>query len=81
MPYKPVGCDRCKNSGYKGRVGIYQVMPMSEAIQQIILRGGSAIEIAEQATRDGVNDLRRSGLMKVKQGMTSIEEVLGCTNE
>jgi type IV pilus assembly protein PilB len=54
---------------------------MSEAIQQIILRGGSAIEIAEQATRDGVNDLRRSGLMKVKQGMTSIEEVLGCTNE
>ena len=81
VPYRPVGCERCKSSGYKGRVGIYQVMPISEAIQQIILRGGSAIEIAEQATRDGVNDLRRSGLMKVKQGMTSVEEVLGCTNE
>jgi type IV pilus assembly protein PilB len=81
VPYRPVGCERCKNSGYKGRVGIYQVMPMSEPIQQIILRGGSAIEIAEQATRDGVNDLRRSGLMKVRQGVTSIEEVLGCTNE
>ena len=81
VPYRPVGCERCKSSGYKGRVGIYQVMPISEAIQQIILRGGSAIEIAEQATRDGINDLRRSGLMKVKQGMTSVEEVLGCTNE
>ena len=81
VPYRPVGCERCKSSGYKGRVGIYQVMPISETIQQIILRGGSAIEIAEQATRDGVNDLRRSGLMKVKQGMTSVEEVLGCTNE
>lgn len=81
VPYRPVGCERCKSSVYKGRVGIYQVMPISEAIQQIILRGGSAIEIAEQATRDGVNDLRRSGLMKVKQGMTSVEEVLGCTNE
>ncbi|MCA3218233.1 MAG: type IV-A pilus assembly ATPase PilB [Burkholderiales bacterium] len=81
VPYKPVGCERCKNSGYKGRVGIYQVMPISEAIQQIILRGGSSLEIAQQAQRDGVSDLRQSGLRKVKQGMTSIEEVLGCTNE
>jgi type IV pilus assembly protein PilB len=81
VPYKPVGCDRCKNSGYKGRVGIYQVMPMSEPIQQVILGGGSAMDIAAQALRDGVNDLRRSGLMKVRQGVTSVEEVLGCTNE
>ena len=80
-PYKPVGCERCKNSGYKGRVGIYQVMPISEAIQQIILRGGSSLEIAQQAQLDGVSDLRQSGLRKVKQGLTSIEEVLGCTNE
>jgi type IV pilus assembly protein PilB len=81
IPYKPVGCERCKNSGYKGRVGIYQVMPISEAIQQIILRGGSSLEIAQQAQLDGVSDLRQSGLRKVKQGLTSIEEVLGCTNE
>lgn len=81
VPYKAVGCERCKNSGYKGRVGIYQVMPISEPIQQIILRGGSSLEIAQQAQMDGVSDLRQSGLRKVKQGLTSIEEVLGCTNE
>ncbi len=81
VPYKPVGCERCKNSGYKGRLGIYQVMPISEPIQLIILRGGSSLEIAQQAQLDGVSDLRQSGLRKVKQGLTSIEEVLGCTNE
>ena len=81
VPYKPVGCDRCKGSGYKGRVGIYEVMPISEAIQNIILKGGSSLEIAQQAQRDGVKNLRQSGLLKVKQGMTSVEEVLGCTNE
>jgi len=81
VPYKPVGCDRCKGSGYKGRVGIYEVMPVTEAIQHIILKGGSSIEIAEQAQREGVKNLRQSGLLKVKQGVTSLEEVLGCTNE
>jgi type IV pilus assembly protein PilB len=81
VPYKPVGCDRCKGSGYKGRVGIYEVMPITEAIQQIILRGGSSLEIAQQAQREGVRNLRQSGLMKARQGMTSIEEVLGCTND
>jgi type IV pilus assembly protein PilB len=81
VPYKPVGCDRCKGSGYKGRVGIYEVMPMSEEIQRIILKGGSSLEIAQQAQRDGVSNLRQSGLLKVKQGMTSVEEVLGCTND
>jgi type IV pilus assembly protein PilB len=81
VPYKPVGCERCGGSGYKGRVGIYQIMPISEETQKIILAQGNAIEIAAQAEREGVNSLRRSGLMKVKQGLTSIEEVLGCTNE
>lgn len=80
-PYKAVGCDRCKGSGYKGRVGIYEVMPITEPIQQIILRGGSSLEIAQQAQRDGVKNLRQSGLVKVRQGMTSVEEVLGCTND
>ena len=79
MPYKPVGCSAC-NNGYKGRVGIYQVMPVTEDIQRIILRDGSALEIAEQARRDGVRSLRESGLHKARQGMTSLEEVLAVTN-
>ena len=78
-PYRPVGCASCTN-GYKGRVGIYQVMPITEEIQRIILRDGSALEIAAQAESEGVNSLRQSGLHKVKLGMTSVEEVLGCTN-
>ena len=79
-PYRPVGCSMC-NNGYKGRVGIYQVMPISDEIQRIILRDGSAMEIAEQAKLEGVRSLRQSGLHKVRQGVTSLEEVLGCTNE
>ncbi len=78
-PYRPVGCSAC-NNGYKGRVGIYQVMPISEEIQRIILRDGSALEIAEQAEREGVRSLRQSGLHKVRQGLTSLEEVLAVTN-
>lgn len=81
LPYKPVGCERCNGSGYKGRVGIYQIMPISEDIERIILAHGTAMEIEEQARRDGVKTLRESGLVKVKQGLTSLEEVLGCTNE
>ena len=80
-PYGPVGCDRCLGSGYKGRVGIYQIMPISPAIEALILAHGNSMEIAAQAEKEGVNSLRRSGLMKVMQGMTSLEEVLGCTNE
>jgi type IV pilus assembly protein PilB len=80
VPYKPVGCSAC-NNGYKGRVGIYQVMPITEDMQRIILKGGSAMEIAAQASKEGVKTLRQSGLHKVKQGVTSLEEVLGCTNE
>lgn len=78
-PYRPVGCSMCTN-GYKGRVGIYQVMPITEEIQRIILRDGSALEIAAQAESEGVRSLRQSGLYKVQLGMTSVEEVLGCTN-
>ena len=79
-PYKPVGCSAC-NNGYKGRVGIYQVMPISEEIQRIILRGGTALDIAQQASKEGVRNLRESGLLKVKLGFTSLEEVLSVTNE
>ena len=78
--YKPVGCSMC-NGGYKGRVGIYQVMPISEEIQRIILRDGSALDIAKQAALEGVESLRRAGLNKVRQGLTSLEEVLAVTNE
>ena len=80
-PFKPVGCERCTGSGYKGRVGIYQIMPISPAIEQIILAHGSATDIEKQAQLDGVRSLRQSGLVKVKQGLTSLEEVVGCTNE
>jgi type IV pilus assembly protein PilB len=81
LPYKPVGCERCSGSGYKGRVGIYQIMPISVEIERIILAHGTALEIEEQAKLDGVKTLRESGLVKVRQGLTSLEEVLGCTNE
>jgi len=81
VPYRAAGCERCGGSGYKGRVGIYQVMPISEETQKIILANGNALQIARQAQIEGVRDLRRSGLMKVMQGLTSIEEVLGVTNE
>ena len=79
--YKPGGCELCKDSGYKGRVGIYQVMPISEEIGRIILTHGTAMDIAGQAGRQGVRTLRQSGLVKVRQGLTSVDEVLGCTNE
>lgn len=79
VPYKAVGCSAC-NNGYKGRVGIYQVMPISEEMQQIILRDGSALDIAAQAKREGVKSLRESGLDKVQLGVTSLEEVLAVTN-
>ncbi|WP_395140676.1 type IV-A pilus assembly ATPase PilB [Schlegelella aquatica] len=79
-PYRAVGCSSC-NNGYKGRVGIYQVMPISEEIQRIILADGSAMDIAAQAQKEGVRDLRQAGLHKVKLGVTSLEEVISVTNE
>ena len=78
--YGPVGCERCKGSGYKGRVGIYQVMPISEEMQRLIMSGANAIDLAQQAKREGVKDLRESGLLKGRHGLTSLEEVLSTTN-
>jgi type IV pilus assembly protein PilB len=79
-PYRAVGCSACTN-GYKGRVGLYQVMPITESIQRIILGEGSALDIAEQAQREGVRDLRQSGLVKVRTGVTTLEEVIAVTND
>jgi type IV pilus assembly protein PilB len=79
--FGPTGCDHCKGTGYKGRVGIYQVMPITDEMRQLIMRNGTAFDIAEQAKKEGVRDLRQSGLIKVKQGITSLEEVEACTNE
>ncbi|QDW67155.1 type IV-A pilus assembly ATPase PilB [Luteimonas granuli] len=72
--YEAVGCDEC-TGGYKGRLGVYQVMPMSEAIQEIVLKGGNALDIAEAARASGVRDLRMSALLKVKNGLTSLAEI------
>jgi type IV pilus assembly protein PilB len=81
VPFKPVGCEHCKGTGYKGRTGIFEVMPISDEIQNLILANGSSVDVASQARREGVNNLRRSGLLKVKAGATSVDEVLGCTND
>ena len=81
QPFGPVGCDVCKNTGYKGRVGIYQVMPISEEMERIIMKNGNAIDLADQAQREGIRDLRQSGLLKVKKGATSLEEIEAVTNE
>lgn len=77
---KEGGCELC-NNGYKGRVGIYQVMPITDAISRIIMKSGTAHDIADQAKIEGVKDLRQSGLIKVMQGLTSVAEVEACTNE
>ncbi|MEO6030588.1 MAG: type IV-A pilus assembly ATPase PilB [Burkholderiaceae bacterium] len=79
-PYRAVGCSACSN-GYKGRVGIYQVMPITEEIQRIILSEGTSMDIEAQAEREGVRDLRQSGLIKVRAGVTTLEEVISVTNE
>jgi type IV pilus assembly protein PilB len=81
QPYGPTGCELCKNTGYKGRLGIYQVMPISDEMSRIVMKNGTAIDLADQARREGVRDLRQSGLAKVKRGLTSLEEVEGVTNE
>ncbi len=78
-PFRAVGCSACSN-GYRGRVGIYQVMPVTEEIQRIILAQGTAVDIAAQAQREGVRDLRQSALVKVRAGVTSVEEVIAITN-
>ena len=81
QPFGAVGCDHCKGTGYKGRVGVYQVMPISDDMRLLIMRNGNAYDIAELAKKEGVRDLRQSGLIKVKQGIMSLEEVEAITNE
>ena len=78
--YEAVGCADC-NDGYKGRLGIYQVMPMTEEIQKIVHEGGNAMKIADAAERSGVNDLRRSALVKAKNGITSLAEINRVTKD
>lgn len=78
--FKPVGCDDCSGKGYKGRIGIYQVMPITEEIKKIILSEGTDIDIAMEAKKNGVLSLRDAGLLKVKDGVTSLDEVLATTN-
>jgi len=78
--FKAVGCDQC-NGGYKGRVGVYQVMPVSDAMARIIMENGNAIQLADQAKLEGINDLRRSGLNKVRMGVTTLEEINRVTKD
>ena len=78
--YEAVGCPEC-NEGYKGRTGIYQVMPLTDAIQKIVLEGGNAMQIAAEAEREGINDLRKSALVKVKNGVTSLAEINRVTKD
>jgi type IV pilus assembly protein PilB len=79
--FGPAGCDHCKDTGYKGRLGIYEVMPISDDMRQLIMRNANVLEIAAQAQKEGVRNLRQSGLLKVKQGVTSLEEIEAVTNE
>jgi type IV pilus assembly protein PilB len=78
--YGHVGCDSC-TGGYKGRVGIYQVMPISEEMGRLIMEGGNSLQLEEQAQTEGVADLRESGLKKVAAGITSLEEIDRVTKE
>jgi type IV pilus assembly protein PilB len=78
--YEAVGCEDC-TEGYKGRAGVYQVMPMNDEIQQIVLAGGNVQQITEASLRSGVRDLRRSALDKVKQGITSLIEINRVTKD
>ena len=74
--YGPVGCPKCNNTGKKGRIGAYEVMVMSPALRQIILSGGTATDIREQAIKDGMLTLRMDAVLKMKQGIVDYEEVI-----
>jgi type IV pilus assembly protein PilB len=73
------GCAMCNNTGYRGRIALYEVMPFSEELKELVLQGSSTAELKAQAVRSGMNTLRRAGLNKVKEGLTSLEEVLRVT--
>jgi type IV pilus assembly protein PilB len=75
VPQKGSGCERCNNSGYKGRVGLYEVMEITDELRELILVGASALELRKKAIDEGMITLRRSGLQKVIEGVTTIEEV------
>ena len=77
--YKGKGCSHCNDSGYKGRVGIYQVMPMFDEIREMVLAGANTAEIKRESMRLGVRTMRQSALTKLKEGITSFEEVVRCT--
>ena len=79
--YKANGCDQCSNSGYKGRIGIFQVLPISEAMGNLIMENGNSIQLAEQAKEEGHADLRSSGLEKVRVGILSLEELNRVTKD
>ncbi|TMG98580.1 MAG: type IV-A pilus assembly ATPase PilB [Betaproteobacteria bacterium] len=81
QPFAPIGCDNCKGTGYRGRTGIYEVMPISDEMRQLIMRNGNALDIAAQSQKEGIRNLRTSGLRKVKAGITSLEEIEAVTNE
>lgn len=81
QPYGPVGCDECRGSGYKGRTGIYEVMPITDAMVRLIMSDGNAVDIADLARKEGMVDLRHAGLLKVKRGLTSLTEIEAVTNE
>ena len=78
--FKPVGCDKCTN-GYKGRVGLFEVMPVSEEMGRLIMEGANALQIRDRAKEEGIADLRASGLEKVKAGITSLEEINRVTKD
>ncbi|MBU2731969.1 type IV-A pilus assembly ATPase PilB [Acidithiobacillus ferridurans] len=79
-PLGAVGCEQCNKTGYKGRMGLYQVMPVSDAMREIIMRGGTSIDLARAAAQEGVLTMRQNGLRRIREGVTSLEEVLRVTN-
>ncbi|MFA7495129.1 MAG: type IV-A pilus assembly ATPase PilB [Acidithiobacillus sp.] len=79
-PMGPMGCDECNKTGYKGRMGLYQVMPVSDAMREVIMRGGTSIDLSRQAAVEGILTMRQNGLRRIKEGVTSLEEVLRVTN-
>ena len=81
QPYGPVGCEECRNTGYRGRTGIYEVMPITDAMTRLIMKNGTAVDISDLALQEGMVDLRHAGLLKVKRGVTSLAEIEAVTND